>query len=91
MTSGEEQPRVVIRDKRRIDPISGEVRAPAGEQPAGAPPGPTVGALVRWCQFVLRSVPRSVPQRSMLLLQASCCPTSYPSARAASRAAERGR
>ena len=38
MTSGEEQPRVVIRDKRRIDPISGEVRAPAGEQPAG--PGP---------------------------------------------------
>lgn len=42
MTAGEEQPRVVIRDKRRIDPISGEVRAPAGEQPAGAPPGPTV-------------------------------------------------
>ncbi|WP_040338715.1 nucleotide exchange factor GrpE [Candidatus Blastococcus massiliensis] len=42
MTDREEQPRVVIRDKRRIDPISGEVRAPAGEQPAGAPPGPTV-------------------------------------------------
>ncbi|SOC51624.1 molecular chaperone GrpE [Blastococcus aggregatus] len=42
MTSGEEQPRVVIRDKRRIDPISGEVRASAGEQPADAPPGPTV-------------------------------------------------
>lgn len=42
MTSGEEQPRVVIRDKRRIDPITGEVRTPAGEQPAGAPPGPTV-------------------------------------------------
>ena len=40
MTTGEEQPRVVIRDKRRIDPNSGEVRAPAGEQPAGAPPGP---------------------------------------------------
>jgi molecular chaperone GrpE len=40
MTSGEEQPRVVIRDKRRIDPVTGEVRAPAGEQPAGAPPGP---------------------------------------------------
>jgi molecular chaperone GrpE len=35
----EEQPRVVIRDKRRIDPTSGAVRAPAGEQPAGAPPG----------------------------------------------------
>src|SRR6185437_11706942 len=31
---------VVIRDKRRIDPTSGAVRAPAGEQPAGAPPGP---------------------------------------------------
>src|SRR4051812_26769029 len=33
-----ETPRVVIRDKRRIDPTSGAVRAPAGEQPAGAPP-----------------------------------------------------
>jgi molecular chaperone GrpE len=31
----EETPRVVIRDKRRIDPISGQVRVPAGEQPAG--------------------------------------------------------
>ncbi len=37
---GEEMPRVVIRDKRRIDPTSGAVRAPAGEQPAGGPPGP---------------------------------------------------
>src|SRR4051794_33725557 len=36
---GGEEPRVVIRDKRRIDPTSGEVRTPAGEQPAGAPPG----------------------------------------------------
>ena len=35
----EETPRVVIRDKRRIDPDSGAVRAPVGEQPAGAPPG----------------------------------------------------
>ena len=35
----EQQPRVVIRDKRRIDPTSGAVRAPAGEQPAGAPSG----------------------------------------------------
>src|SRR3954452_23138070 len=35
---GGEEPRVVIRDKRRIDPTSGEVRVPAGEQPAGAPP-----------------------------------------------------
>ena len=40
MSQGDEQPRVVIRDKRRIDPVSGAVRAPAGEQPAGAPPGP---------------------------------------------------
>ena len=39
MTDREEQPRVVIRDKGRIDPVTGEVRAPAGEQPAGAPPG----------------------------------------------------
>ena len=35
--SQEEAPRVVIRDKRRIDPVTGEVRVPAGEQPAGAP------------------------------------------------------
>ncbi|TKJ28523.1 nucleotide exchange factor GrpE [Blastococcus sp. CCUG 61487] len=42
MNPGEEQPRVVIRDKRRIDPSTGEVRAPVGEQPAGAPPHPTV-------------------------------------------------
>ncbi|NEK59790.1 nucleotide exchange factor GrpE [Geodermatophilus sabuli] len=36
---GEETPRVVIRDKRRIDPTSGTVRVPAGDQPAGARPG----------------------------------------------------
>src|SRR3954454_21363418 len=35
MSDREEQPRVVIRDKRRIDPVTGEVRVPAGEQPAG--------------------------------------------------------
>jgi molecular chaperone GrpE len=35
--SEEEAPRVVIRDKRRIDPVTGEVRAPAGEPPAGGP------------------------------------------------------
>ncbi|MGY1741398.1 MULTISPECIES: nucleotide exchange factor GrpE [unclassified Blastococcus] len=40
MSSGDEQPRVVIRDKRRIDPVSGTVREPAGAQPAGSPPGP---------------------------------------------------
>ncbi|WP_409328496.1 nucleotide exchange factor GrpE [Trujillonella humicola] len=39
MTTGDEQPRVVIRDKRRIDPTSGAVREPAGAQPAGSPPG----------------------------------------------------
>ncbi|MDQ3760599.1 MAG: nucleotide exchange factor GrpE [Actinomycetota bacterium] len=34
--AGEEQPRVVVRDKRRIDPVTGEIRVPpAGEQPAG--------------------------------------------------------
>jgi molecular chaperone GrpE len=36
----DEVPRVVIRDKRRIDPTSGTVRVPAGEQPAGTTPGP---------------------------------------------------
>jgi molecular chaperone GrpE len=35
--SEEEVPRVVIRDKRRIDPVTGQVRTPAGEQPAGGP------------------------------------------------------
>jgi molecular chaperone GrpE len=31
--------RVVVRDRRRIDPVTGDVRAPAGEQsPAGAAP-----------------------------------------------------
>ncbi len=39
MTDREEEPRVVIRDKRRIDPTSGTVRVPAGEQPAGVRPG----------------------------------------------------
>jgi molecular chaperone GrpE len=34
--NGEEAPRVVVRDKRRIDPVTGEVRVPpAEEQPAG--------------------------------------------------------
>ena len=42
MPQGEEQPRVIIRDKRRIDPTSGAVRVPAGEKPAGTPPGPSV-------------------------------------------------
>ena len=39
MTDREEEPRVVIRDKRRIDPTSGTVRVPAGDQPAGTRPG----------------------------------------------------
>ena len=38
MSDREEQPRVVIRDKRRIDPVTGEVRVPAGEQQAGTTP-----------------------------------------------------
>jgi molecular chaperone GrpE len=29
--------RVVVRDRRRIDPLTGEVRTPAGDEPAGAP------------------------------------------------------
>jgi molecular chaperone GrpE len=33
---GEDQSRVVVRDKRRIDPVTGQVRVPpAGEEPAG--------------------------------------------------------
>ncbi len=62
MTSGEEQPRVVIRDKRRIDPITGEVRAPAGEQPAGAPPGPTVaGEQMSEYETPVEDQPQQVP------------------------------
>jgi molecular chaperone GrpE len=38
-----EEPRVVITDKRRIDPVTGALRVPAGEKPAGtAGPAPTV-------------------------------------------------
>lgn len=36
--SGGEQERVVVRDRRRIDPVTGEVRASAGEAPAGGAP-----------------------------------------------------
>jgi molecular chaperone GrpE len=37
-----EEPRVVIHDKRRIDPVTGERRVPAGEEPAGTTgPAPT--------------------------------------------------
>jgi molecular chaperone GrpE len=35
--NGADGERVVVRDRRRIDPVTGEVRAPAGE-PAGAAP-----------------------------------------------------
>ena len=34
----EQAPRVVIRDRRRIDPTSGAARVPAGHQPAGTAP-----------------------------------------------------
>jgi molecular chaperone GrpE len=34
----EQTPRVVIRDKRRIDPTSGSARVPAGDRPAGRAP-----------------------------------------------------
>jgi molecular chaperone GrpE len=62
MTAGEEQPRVVIRDKRRIDPITGEVRAPAGDQPAGAPPGPTlVGEQMSEHEMPVDDQPQQVP------------------------------
>jgi molecular chaperone GrpE len=38
-----QEPPVVITDKRRIDPVTGALRVPAGEQPAGtAGPAPTV-------------------------------------------------
>ena len=42
--AGEEQPRVVVRDKRRIDPVTGQVRVPpAGEQSAGGAPSGSTG------------------------------------------------
>lgn len=37
--SEQEQEPVVVRDHRRIDPVTGEVRTPAGDAPAGAAPG----------------------------------------------------
>ncbi|MFN2496432.1 MAG: nucleotide exchange factor GrpE [Pseudonocardiaceae bacterium] len=38
-SAGDEQPKVVVRDKRRIDLVTGEIRVPpAGEQPAGGHP-----------------------------------------------------
>ena len=40
----EEAPRVVIRDKRRIDPTSGKVRVPAGESVVDPPAGPQPGS-----------------------------------------------
>lgn len=40
--SEEEQPRVVVRDKRRIDPETGAVREPASAPPTGSPLGGVV-------------------------------------------------
>jgi len=37
-----DQPRVVVRDKRRIDPVTGEVREPAAAQAASSPAGDNV-------------------------------------------------
>ncbi|NMI00780.1 nucleotide exchange factor GrpE [Pseudonocardia acidicola] len=37
---GGEGERIVVRDRRRIDPVTGEVRAPGGETPPGAGPAP---------------------------------------------------
>jgi molecular chaperone GrpE len=37
--SEQEHERVVVRDRRRVDPVTGEVRTPAGHDPAGAAPG----------------------------------------------------
>jgi molecular chaperone GrpE len=45
--NGADRERVVVRDRRRIDPVTGEVRVPpAGEQPAGSGPAaqPSPGA-----------------------------------------------
>lgn len=46
-TPEQEQERVVVRDRRRIDPVTGEVRAPAGSdtdtEPAGAAPAGEAG------------------------------------------------
>src|SRR4051795_3008934 len=44
---GGEEPRVVIRDKRRIDPTSGEVRAPARGAAGRGPPTRRGGARAR--------------------------------------------
>jgi molecular chaperone GrpE len=41
--NGVDGERVVVRDRRRIDPLTGEVRSPAGDQPAGTAPGDSAG------------------------------------------------
>lgn len=58
--SREEQEPVVVRDRRRIDPVTGEVRAPAGDQPGGAGPGPAPDAA---------SAPRTDPRVAELTAQ----------------------
>lgn len=41
---GADAERVVVRDRRRVDPVTGAVRTPAGDDPAGAaPPAPDAG------------------------------------------------
>jgi molecular chaperone GrpE len=35
---GEDGERVVVRDRRRVDPVTGAVRTPEGEEPSGAAP-----------------------------------------------------
>jgi molecular chaperone GrpE len=37
---GEDGERVVVRDRRRVDPVTGAVRVPEGEEPSGTAPAP---------------------------------------------------
>ena len=67
----EATPRVVIRDKRRIDPTSGQVRVPAGEQPAGTPgpggpsTGPSAAASTSASASASTAQPRATPGEQM--------------------------
>jgi molecular chaperone GrpE len=41
--NGADGERVVVRDRRRIDPVTGEVRDPVGDEPTGSGAGPEPG------------------------------------------------
>jgi molecular chaperone GrpE len=54
----------VIRDKRRIDPVTGEVRVPVGDQPAGTRPAPAHAAGEQMSEHETPVVDEAPPVRT---------------------------